>query len=119
MPLLRRHHAAPPDDSKTWSAFGTVHLRLPFLRTGRGARERRAVDAYIFRELLTEAGSNSAYPLAEAGPKAARCNGLEVSLISLKIHHKTTYHFNKSVALGPHRLMLRPRENRDETKEVL
>jgi hypothetical protein len=35
MPLLRRHHAAPPDDSKTWSAFGTVHLRLPFLRTGR------------------------------------------------------------------------------------
>src|ERR1700720_3933890 len=35
MPLLRRHHAAPPDDPKTWSAFGTVHLRLPFLRTGR------------------------------------------------------------------------------------
>jgi hypothetical protein len=35
MPLLRRHHAASPDDPKTWSAFGTVHLRLPFLRTGR------------------------------------------------------------------------------------
>jgi len=35
MPLLRRHHAAPPDDPKTWSAFGTVHLRLPFLRRGR------------------------------------------------------------------------------------
>jgi hypothetical protein len=34
-------------------------------------------------------------------------------LISLKIHHKTTYRFNKPVALGPHRLMLRPRENRD------
>jgi hypothetical protein len=32
-----------------------------------GAREHRAVDAYIFCELLTEAGSNSAYPLAEAG----------------------------------------------------
>src|SRR3984957_18287804 len=34
-PLLRRHHAAPPDDPKAWSAFGTVHLRLPFLRAGR------------------------------------------------------------------------------------
>jgi len=34
-------------------------------------------------------------------------------LISLKIHHKTTYRFNKPVALGSHRLMLRPRENRD------
>jgi len=34
-------------------------------------------------------------------------------LISLKIHHKTTYRFNKPVALGPHRLMLRPRESRD------
>jgi transglutaminase-like putative cysteine protease len=38
---------------------------------------------------------------------------LEISLISLKIHHKTTYRFNKPVALGPPRLMLRPRENRD------
>ena len=28
-------NAAPPDDPKTWSAFGTVHLRLPFLRTCR------------------------------------------------------------------------------------
>ena len=34
-------------------------------------------------------------------------------MISLKIRHKTTYSFNKPVALGPHRLMLRPRENRD------
>jgi transglutaminase-like putative cysteine protease len=34
-------------------------------------------------------------------------------LISLKIHHKTTYRYNNPVALGPHRLMLRPRENRD------
>jgi transglutaminase-like putative cysteine protease len=38
---------------------------------------------------------------------------LEISLIAIKIHHKTTYRFNKPVALGPHRLMLRPRENRD------
>ena len=34
-------------------------------------------------------------------------------MISLKIYHKTTYRFNKPVALGPHRLMLRPRESRD------
>ena len=33
--------------------------------------------------------------------------------MSLKIHHKTTYRYNKPVALGPHRLMLRPRESRD------
>ena len=42
-----------------------VRLRRGFHRSG--ARERRAVDAYIFCELLTEAGSNLVYPLAEAG----------------------------------------------------
>jgi transglutaminase-like putative cysteine protease len=34
-------------------------------------------------------------------------------LIKLKIHHKTSYRFNQSVSLWPHRLMLRPRESRD------
>jgi transglutaminase-like putative cysteine protease len=34
-------------------------------------------------------------------------------LIKLKIHHKTTYRFNRTVSLWPHRLMLRPRESRD------
>jgi transglutaminase-like putative cysteine protease len=34
-------------------------------------------------------------------------------LTKLKIHHKTTYRFNQSVRLWPHRLMLRPRESRD------
>jgi transglutaminase-like putative cysteine protease len=34
-------------------------------------------------------------------------------LISVSIHHKTTYHFHQPVAFGPHRLMLRPRESRD------
>jgi hypothetical protein len=38
---------------------------------------------------------------------------LERRLISLNIRHKTTYRFNKLVTLGPHRLMLRPRESRD------
>ncbi len=34
-------------------------------------------------------------------------------MITLKIHHKTTYLYHQPVSLGPHRLMLRPRENRD------
>ncbi len=33
--------------------------------------------------------------------------------IRLKIHHKTTYRYRNPVSLGPHRLMLRPRESRD------
>jgi transglutaminase-like putative cysteine protease len=38
---------------------------------------------------------------------------LELSLITLKIHHRTTYRFHQKVTLWPHRLMLRPRESRD------
>jgi transglutaminase-like putative cysteine protease len=34
-------------------------------------------------------------------------------LITLVIHHKTTYRFHQAVNLWPHRLMLRPRESRD------
>jgi transglutaminase-like putative cysteine protease len=34
-------------------------------------------------------------------------------LITIKIHHKTTYRFDRPVKLWPHRLMLRPRESRD------
>ena len=34
-------------------------------------------------------------------------------MITLKIHHKTTYRYRSQVSLGPHRLMLRPRESRD------
>jgi transglutaminase-like putative cysteine protease len=34
-------------------------------------------------------------------------------LIALKIHHTTTYRYRQPVSLGPHRLMLRPRESRD------
>lgn len=34
-------------------------------------------------------------------------------MIKLSIHHKTTYRFGQPVSLGPHRLMLRPRESRD------
>jgi transglutaminase-like putative cysteine protease len=34
-------------------------------------------------------------------------------LISLQIHHRTTYRYRQPVSLGPHRLMLRPRESRE------
>jgi transglutaminase-like putative cysteine protease len=34
-------------------------------------------------------------------------------LITLSIRHKTSYRYRESVRLGPHRLMLRPRESRD------
>jgi transglutaminase-like putative cysteine protease len=38
---------------------------------------------------------------------------LELPVTTLKIQHKTTYRFRQPVSLGPHRLMLRPRESRD------
>lgn len=38
---------------------------------------------------------------------------LELSLITLKVLHTTTYRFNEHVHLLPHRLMLRPRESRE------
>lgn len=34
-------------------------------------------------------------------------------MITLRIQHKTTYRYRQPVSLGPHRLMLRPRESRD------
>ncbi|HXP95089.1 MAG TPA: transglutaminase family protein [Telmatospirillum sp.] len=34
-------------------------------------------------------------------------------MITLQIHHKTLYRYHQPVRLGPHRLMLRPRESRD------
>ena len=34
-------------------------------------------------------------------------------MIALRIHHVTTYIYNEPVQLGPHRLMLRPRESRE------
>jgi transglutaminase-like putative cysteine protease len=37
----------------------------------------------------------------------------ELPLITLKIRHVTTYRYRRPVSLGPHRLMLRPRETRD------
>ena len=34
-------------------------------------------------------------------------------MITLSIRHKTTYRYHEPVRLGPHRLILRPRESRD------
>jgi hypothetical protein len=34
-------------------------------------------------------------------------------LITLRIDHRTTYRYQQPVSLGPHRLLLRPRESRD------
>ena len=34
-------------------------------------------------------------------------------MINLKLNHRTTYNYRKLVALGPHRMMLRPRERHD------
>jgi transglutaminase-like putative cysteine protease len=34
-------------------------------------------------------------------------------MITLSIHHRTTYRYRRLVNLGPHRLMLRPRESHD------
>ncbi len=34
-------------------------------------------------------------------------------MIALRIRHRTTYTYRRPVSLGPHRLMLRPRESRD------
>lgn len=36
----------------------------------------------------------------------------EITLVTLAIHHRTTYRYREPVRLGPHRLMLRPRESR-------
>jgi hypothetical protein len=38
---------------------------------------------------------------------------MEACLIPLRIRHRTTYDYRRPVSLGPHRLMLRPRESRD------
>ena len=37
----------------------------------------------------------------------------EAPLIALTIRHRTTYLYHQPVSLGPHRMMLRPRESRD------
>ena len=59
----------------------------------------------------------SSFPMGETilsppsgGDTAMHFGGL---LIALRICHRTTYSYRRPVSLGPHRLMLRPRESRD------
>jgi transglutaminase-like putative cysteine protease len=40
-------------------------------------------------------------------------NTYSLSLMKLKIHHTTTYHYSQDVALQPHRMMLSPRGSHD------
>ncbi len=47
--------------------------------------------------------------MAACTPQAERKH----HLVTLTIHHRTSYRYRIPVALGPHRLMLRPRESRD------
>jgi transglutaminase-like putative cysteine protease len=37
----------------------------------------------------------------------------DLPMIALEVRHRTTYRYRQLVSLGPHRLMLRPRERRD------
>ena len=53
-------------------------------------------------------GVGAAYVPCAAGPD--RRDG---SVVDLCIRHKTTYRYRQPVNLGPHRLMMRPRESRD------
>lgn len=51
---------------------------------------------------------------AENGPDADRHQGeLEAAVAFIRIHHGTTYRYHGPVRLGPHRLLLRPRESRE------
>ena len=47
-------------------------------------------------------------------PGKSLYNGLpEMTLTKIRIHHRTVYRYTMPVGLGPHRLMLRPRESRE------
>ena len=48
---------------------------------------------------------------ASLGPMPSHL--MEFPLLTLRIRHITTYRYREPVALGPHRLMLRPRESRE------
>lgn len=50
---------------------------------------------------------------AECLRPVSQRNQSELPLITLRIQHRTTYRYRLPVSLGPHRLMLRPRESCD------
>ena len=54
-------------------------------------------------------------PAGSEGRRRLRTLGLprEDAVPTLRIHHRTSYRYHEPVVLGPHRLMLRPRESRE------
>ncbi len=50
---------------------------------------------------------------APRGAGDADLSTTERPVTQLSIHHRTIYHYHRPVLLGPHRLMLRPRETRE------
>jgi transglutaminase-like putative cysteine protease len=62
-----------------------------------------------------EKGEGRAMPTAAKTKSGRRQRGdlLELLMIALRIRHKTIYRYLQPVSLGPHRLMLRPRESRE------
>ena len=75
---------------------------------------RRGLGAGPARRPPSSAGAESAKQRndSRAGAYRARPAGAP-PLVALTIRHKTTYRYNGPVRLGPHRLMLRPRESRE------
>src|SRR5687768_3637025 len=50
---------------------------------------------------------------AHRGCPTGHARRRSIKMISLRIHHRTTYRYRSPVGFGPHRLMLRPRETRE------
>src|SRR5688572_15426336 len=62
---------------------------------------------------LQQRGSCQHGGLCSTGRERPTLPTRERALVTLRIRHRTTYLYNEPVTLGPHRLMLRPRESRD------
>ena len=79
----------------------------------------RAADRRLEGEERTKAAFSFATPSTTSckeGGVAGRSALPAVAgafVVILNIRHKTTYCYRQPVSLGPHRLMLRPRESRD------
>jgi len=75
------------------------------------ARSASLMHIYFWRNCSQK--RDSAYSWAQAGTESVTLQRVGDFVDRGQNSDKTTYRFNKPVALGPHRLMLRPRESRD------
>ena len=88
-----------------------------------GARTRSTFDLVDRRRSIAnwriDGAGMGRLPAQRARPSGAPTrlaklqSRLEACLTALRIRHRTTYAYRRRVNLGPHRLMLRPRESRD------